>query len=175
MRGYTPIPHHLLPNLMKTVCSYLLFTALGLATLGCGDKKGDSPAPSRTDLLTDRNWITTAFTVSPGLAIPGGATITDIYAQPPPCDRDDFVRFEKPNVFKRDEGANKCTQSDPQTTTGTWVFNQDQSIVTVTEQGSSAESYNITELTDTSLKFTFSEAFGTPVINYTYTVTCRKG
>jgi len=161
---------------MKAIYSYFLVAALGVATLGCSKKKEETPAPSKTDLLTDKNWITTAFTVSPGIVFPGGATVTDIYAQRAPCDRDDFIRFEKPNVFKNDEGATKCTQTDPQTTTGTWVFNGDQSIITVTQQGSTPQSLNINELTDTSLKFNYTQASGaTPSITYTYTITYRKG
>ena len=160
---------------MKSFCSYFVAAAVSLTMLGCSKKEDDKPAPSKTDLLTDRNWIATAFTVSPGISFPGGITITDLYAQSRPCDRDDFVRFEKPNVFKNDEGATNCAQSDPQTTTGTWVFNQSQTIVTVTGPGSPAQSYNITELTDTSLKYTVTESVGTPAVNYTYTATFRKG
>ena len=172
MRGYTPIPHHLFPNLMKTVYSYFLFAALGLATLSCGDKKGDTPAPSKTDLLTDKNWVATAITVSPGFPL-GGTLVTDFYAQAPSCSKDDFIRFEKPAVYKDDEGAVRCTTTDPQTTIGTWAFNGDQTVITVTPQGSTAQSYNVVELTDSSLKY----SVGTVISGITYilTITCRKG
>lgn len=153
--------------------SYFAVVSLSLLTLGCSKTK-ETPAPSKTDLLTDKNWVTTAYTVSPGVVV-AGATITDIYAQSQPCDRDDFIRFEKPNVFKSDEGTTKCVQADPQTTTGAWVFNADQTIITITGQGSTPQSITIAELTDTSLKLTFTQSAGTPAITYTYTQTFRKG
>lgn len=157
------------------IYSYLVIATLGFASLGCSKKKDETPAPSKTDLLTDKNWVATAYTVSPGIVFPGGTTVTDIYAQSQPCDRDDFIRFEKPNVLKNDEGATKCSPTDPQTTTGTWVFNADQTIITVTQQGGAPQSLNIMELTDTSLKCNYTLATGTPAITYTFTITYRKG
>ena len=156
---------------MNKLCSYCIVVLLGLLTLGC---KKDKEEPSKTELLTNKNWIQTAYTVSPGVVV-NGATVTDIYAQSQPCDRDDFIRFETPNVFKSDEGATKCTQTDPQTTTGTWTFNGDNTILTVTAQGStSPQSLNVQELTDSSLRLSYTQAAGTnPVI--TYTITFRKG
>jgi hypothetical protein len=157
---------------MKNFSTSIIAAALGLAVLGCSKDKTDTPAPSKTDLLTDKNWIISAQTVSPGISS-GGTIITDIYGQFQACDKDDFIRFEKPNVFKDDEGATKCLTANPQTTTGTWVFNADQTIITITGQGGNPVSANITELTDTSLKFTFTQT--NAGINYTYTLGYRKG
>ncbi|MDO7848938.1 lipocalin family protein [Hymenobacter sp. M29] len=156
---------------MKKSYSYFAAVALGLLTLGCSKTK-ETPAPSKTDLLSDKNWIVSAETVSPGVVV-AGATITDVYGQFQSCQKDDFIRFEKPNVFKDDEGAVKCTQTDPQTTTGTWVFNSDQTIITITPQGGSPQSLNIQELTDSSLKITTSAVQNN--VNYTFTITYRKG
>ncbi|WP_201977905.1 carboxypeptidase-like regulatory domain-containing protein [Hymenobacter rubidus] len=128
---------------------------------------------NRALLLTNRNWIITAYTMSPGISL-GGAYITDLYAQLSLCNKDDFFRFENPNILKNDEGATKCNSTDPQTTTGTWALNSDQTIVTVAVPGSAPQNYNIVELTDTSFKFTLSQTAGTPAVTYTYTVTCRK-
>jgi hypothetical protein len=154
---------------MKTFSPYIIFVALSLTMLGC---KKDDESPSKTDLLTDKNWIIIAATVSPGVNI-GGTIVTDYYGQYQPCDKDDFVRFEKPNVFKSDEGATKCVAAAPQTTTGTWVFNGDQTIITLTEQGGAPVSVNILELNDNTLKISFSEVSGG--ISYTQTNTYRKG
>lgn len=152
---------------------------MALATLGCSKKTEDTPtptpAPTRTQLLTNKNWIESAATVNPGINY-NGTVITDLHAQRDACLLDNFVRFETPNTYKADQGAIKCNPSDPQTTTGTWVFNGDETILTVTPQGgtaSSAESINVTELTDTSLKFTETTTSGG--INHTYTYSYRKG
>jgi hypothetical protein len=131
-----------------------------------------SPQGTRLTLLTDKNWIITAATISPGVNI-GGTIITDFYGQYQPCDKDDFIRFERPSVFKSDEGATKCNMTSPQTTTGTWVFNSDQTIVTVTEQGGAPVSINILELTDSTLRISFSQV--SAGISYNQTNTYRKG
>lgn len=158
---------------MKTLLYYFATFLMGLTVLGCS-KKEEKPTPSKTELLTNKNWIELSNSVSPGLPNASGVLITDLYGQYQPCDKDDFLRFETPNVFKSDEGATKCNQSAAQTTTGTWVFNADQTIITITPQNGSPVSFNITELTDSSLKvnYVLTAQGGT---NYTFTVAYRKG
>ncbi len=158
------------PFLMKNFATYLLAAAVGLTTLGCSKK---TEAPSKTELLTNKNWVVTAQTVSPGIVLtPGGTAITDLYQQGDACGKDDFIRFETPNVYKEDEGAVKCKTTDPQTKIGTWVFNSDQTILTVTPQAGTAESVNITELTDASLKVNVSQVSN--AVTYTITTTFKK-
>ena len=157
---------------MKNLSTYFVAALMGVAVMGCSKKKEETPAPSKTELLTNKNWIISAQTVSPGINI-GGTTVTDLYAQSAACDKDDFVRFETPNVFKQDEGATKCSPSDPQTLTGTWSYNADQTIITVTPQGSTASSANVQDLTATSLKLSQTQTSGN--VTYTFTTTYRKG
>lgn len=157
---------------MKNLSTYCVAALLGLSVMGCSKKKEETPAPTKTELLTNKNWIATAQTVSPGISI-GGATVTDLYAQSAACDKDDFIRFETPNVFKQDEGPTKCSTTAPQTKIGTWAYNADQTVITVTPQGGTASSANVLELTDTSLKVTQTQTGGT--VTYTFTTTYRKG
>ena len=141
---------------------------MGIASTACKkDTVSVAPAPTKTELLTNKNWVLSAQTVSPGYNAGGGTIITDLYGQKQACEKDDFIRFETPNVLKFDEGATKCSSSSPQTTTGTWVFNADQTIITVTPQGGMPQSANLLELTDTSLKATSSAVIN----NTTYTIT----
>ena len=121
-------------------------------------------------LLTNRNWVLTAQRISPSISL-GGGTITDLYAQLSACSKDDFIRFETPNVLKIDEGPTKCNSSDPQTQTGTWNFNGSQSVITVVLQGQSQD-LAVVNLTDTSLIFTTTQTAGG--ITYTVTNTYRK-
>ena len=153
---------------MKVFSTYLVAVALGCTLLGCSKK--EDATPSKTELLTNKNWVVTAFTVSPGVSV-GGTTITDVYAQTPACSRDDISRFETPNVFKDDEGASKCNATDPQTITGTWVFNSDQTVLTVTENGS-AQSFNISSLTSNQMVLTVSQVANN--VTYTYTITYKS-
>lgn len=154
---------------MKNFHKYTAVIMLSITVLGC---KKDSSSPSKTDLLTNKNWIATAVTVSPAYPL-GGTLVTDFYAQLSACSKDDFIRFETPAVYKEDEGTVKCVATDPQTTIGTWAFNGDQTVLTVTPQGSTSQSYNIVDLTDSSLKYSVATAIGG--ITYTFTFTCRKG
>ena len=154
---------------MKRFLLYFLVASLGIASTSC---KKNTPAPTKTELLTNKNWVLTAQTVSPGYDTGNGTIITDFYSQRPDCDKDNFIRFETPNVYKDDQGAIKCTSTSPQTTTGTWVFNADQTIITFTPQGGSPQSANLLELTDTSLKATSSLVSNN--VTYTITSTFRK-
>ena len=157
---------------MKRLLLYLLVATAGIASTGCKkDTVTATPAPTKTELLTNKNWVLTAETVSPGINA-GGTVITDLYGQMPACSKDDFIRFETPNVYKEDEGATKCSSTSPQTTTGTWVFNADQTIITTTSQGSTPQSLNVVELTDSTLKITVVVANNG--VNYTITATFRK-
>ena len=141
--------------------------------LGC---KKDKAEPSKTELLTNKNWIATAVTISPAIPI-GGTLVTDYYAQLPSCSKDDFIRFEAPSTYREDEGAVKCNTADPQTLIGTWTFNGDQTVITTSTtsptQGNSTQSYNVNELTDTSFKY--SVAVVSNGVTYTLTITNRKG
>ena len=121
-------------------------------------------------LLTNRDWVLTAQRISPGIFI-GGTTTTDLYAQLSACSKDDFIRFEAPNVLKIDEGPTKCSSSDPQTQTGTWTFNSSQSVITVVLQGQSQD-LAVVSLTDISLVFMTTQTAGG--ITYTVTSTYRK-
>lgn len=157
---------------MKNISAYLVAIVMVLGSLGC---KKSTTEPSKTDLLTNKNWVATAITVSPALPI-GGTLVTDYYSQIPSCSKDDFIRFEAPSTYKEDEGGVKCNNADPQTIIGTWTFNGDQSVITTSTssaQGTSTQSYNVVELTDNSFKY----SVGVPSngVTYTLTVTNRKG
>lgn len=156
---------------MKNISTYLVAAVLGLTVLGC-KKTAETPAPTKTELLTNKNWVATAITISPALPL-GGTLITDYYAQLPSCTKDDFIRFETPSIYKEDEGAVKCNPAKPQTVIGTWTFNGDQSVVTTSTPTGGTQSYNIVELSDSSLKY--SVAVVSNGITYTLTISNKKG
>ena len=148
---------------------------MGIATtLFNGCKKEDkapevvTPAPTKTELLTGKNWRMTALTVNPGIDV-SGTIITDWYSQLQSCEQDDLVKFNTNGSYTDDEGVTKCNSSDPQTSTGTWVFNTNQTIIT--QDGT--DSYTITELTSTTLKMSIviNEDNGSGPLNYTYAAT----
>ncbi|RTQ53660.1 hypothetical protein EJV47_02685 [Hymenobacter gummosus] len=125
--------------------------------------KKDDPK-TKTELLTDKNWQLKAATSDPGLPV-NGTTVTDYYGQLPACAKDDIERFEKPNVYKFDEGSNRCANS-PQTTVGSWVFSSDESKITITD-ASGSQTADILELSENTMKLKFQIPGG----NVTYNIT----
>ena len=159
---------------MKNRFFFLMPLALGLTFAGCKkDSPSATPAPTKTELLTNRNWVVTAATVSPGLPNPnGGSPITDLYAQFSACEKDDFIRFEAASVFKEDEGATKCSSGSSQTRIGTWAFGSNDAVITIGGTVDNSGSYNVADLSDNTMKLTQSYAYNN--INYTLTTTYSK-
>ncbi len=150
--------------------------ALSLTFTACKkDKEDPKPAPTKTELLTNKNWRLTATTVDP--AYPANGTLyTNLFTLFMDCYKDNLTRFESPNLFKYDEGATKCSASATQTLTGTWTFNLDQTKVTTTYTANGATSnttYDILELTDGTLKVSYLDNLNT-ASNFTVTETYSK-
>ncbi len=158
----------------------LLGLALALLVSFSGCKK-DEDNPSRRAMLTAGNgtWKLTAVTVSPGLPI-GGTLVTDFYSQIPDCTKDDLSVFltASSNNYREEEGATKCSQSNPQVSaTGNWTLSNDEKTlsITSTDAGSttpSTEEITITSMSGSQMVGTFREEFGT--VTYTLTATWTK-
>ncbi len=161
-------------SFLLPLCSLL---ALSLTFTSCKKDKKEDPAPvakTKTELITGKNWKVTAATIDPAIDLFGtGTPTTNLYAQLEDCNKDDLIRFDTPNAYKEDEGGTKCDATDPQTITGTWVFSADETKVTTNTASGGSTTFNITELTETTLKGTVVENFGGPV-NYTLTITHTK-
>jgi hypothetical protein len=135
-----------------------------LAFSGC--KKDDDK--SKTELLTSKTWVLKASVISPGIVGPGGATITDLYAQQEPCDKDDELRFKADKTYTEEEGAQKCNGTDPQViSTGNWNFNAAETVITQTPTGGTLSEANLIKLDGSTLQISVSQKQGT----VTYTVT----
>jgi hypothetical protein len=160
---------------MKTQKFALLIALFSLFTLASCDKDKDPKAKSKEDLLTDKRWKTTALTVNPGFVNPNnGAIITDLFNQfYSDCSKDDYVQFMKNGQYISDQGATRCDATDPQTETGTWVFNGDKTKVTITSGG---ESYtaDVLELTDNTAKLQYTLRDDDSGTNYTFSETLTK-
>ena len=160
---------------MKKSALLLFPLALVMSLTSCKKEEETKPtsAPTKTDLLTGKDWIVTAATIDPGLPNPnGGGAITDYFNSSlvPACSKDDFERYEKPNVYKTDEGAVRCS-GGAQNETGTWTFNSTETVIT-TQVGTTAEIYNILNLTDIQLKVSQVQVIGG--VNDTVTATYAK-
>ena len=135
---------------MKTLSTYTLAIAMAALTVGC--KKDSEPTPpTKTELLTAKKWrVTAASTVT---TVGTNSVTVDEYAGFPACERDDFRQFLASKVLNFDEGATKCDVNDPQTTSGVWDFNSDQTKLTFGAPGSSfVGQADLAELSATTLK-----------------------
>jgi hypothetical protein len=107
-----------------SLCSALALSSV-LFFFSCS-KKSD-PAPSRDQLLsTAKGWKITDASVTV-------ANVTQsIMSSIPACSLDNIIYFKSTGAYLEDEGATKCTSTDPQTVeSGTWKFNTDKTVITV--------------------------------------------
>ncbi|MEO8147023.1 MAG: lipocalin family protein [Bacteroidia bacterium] len=143
----------------------LILSVVAVAAITFSGCKKDKE--SNTDKLTDKNWKMTALTVDPPL----GGILTDVYAQIQACTQDDLTIFKDDHSVNFDEGASKCDAADPQTTTGSWAYNSDETVVTVVDDGGFITSYTITSLSSSEMKGTFTD--NSSGIVETYSVTFK--
>lgn len=157
---------------MKTSFFSLSVIALAFFFIGTlGSCKKDEK--SKTELLTHHSWIIKSHTINPAIDLGTGVLITDLYANEffyPACTKDDFMTFKDNGQVISDEGATKCSAGAPQTTTQSWTFNSDETVITISElDGSDPESLNISSLTEDQVVISTSEAIDNVV--YTSTIT----
>lgn len=156
---------------MKAITMKACMAMLGLlAILNMTSCKDDDAKPDKTKLLTGGNWKLTALTTDPAFDW-FGTPVTNIYAQLPACVKDDFTIFKTNGTVNFDEGPSKCDPNAPQTTSGTWAFNTDQTIVSVTTEGET-ESWNIEELKTNTFKANYQVT--QDGVTYTFTVVFQK-
>jgi len=113
---------------MKTnisLCSaFVLISALFFSSCS---KKSD-PTPPKDQLLTAaKGWkLTDAKVTVSGIT-------QSIFSAIPACVVDNITFYKSTGDYLEDEGATKCDSADPQTLeSGTWKFNTDKTIITVT-------------------------------------------
>ncbi|MDO7885897.1 lipocalin family protein [Hymenobacter cheonanensis] len=134
---------------------------LFLAALALGScKKNDDNSPSsasKTDLLTAKSWRISAQTYS--VAVNSGTpTVSDEYASSPACERDNFLKFNTNKSLTADEGATKCSPSDPQTQSGSWDLTTNDTKLTLADpsQGGIPIPFDIVDLSATTLHLRYA-------------------
>jgi hypothetical protein len=151
------------------------FLFLAALALGSCKKNDNSPAsPTKTDLLTAKNWRVSAVTHT--TIVNGQLVVTDAYAAYPACDRDDFYKFNLNNLVVRDQGSFKCDASASQTLAGPWSFSDDQTQLNYLPLGYATSPGDIIELSASTLHVRFgpSEYYNvgsapTPTVDVIYT------
>lgn len=110
--------------IIKSLALLLAFGAL--TTTAC--KKDDDK--SRSDILVDEaTWVQVkSEEQDPTTGAWSEVTIED-------CSKDDTYTFKADKSLVFDEGATKCNDADPQSSTGTWAFSADETTLTLTIDG----------------------------------------
>lgn len=133
----------------------VLFSAFFVLLSSC--KKDDEVAPpTKTDFLVQTKWKTTALTINPAITLDNGTVTSNFYSLRNNCVNDDLKIFERAGIYKGDEGAAKCDPGDPQIfDLGNWSLS-DEDTKLVINSANGFSSFNIQELTATSLIYTYS-------------------
>lgn len=113
-----------------------------------------TPAPTKTELITDKNWVLTAITVN------GKDNLHTWRA----CQLDNIHRFNSDITYVLDEGPTKCNPSDPQIITQftTWEFLENETKIKF--RGTIQK---VVELTSTKLVLEFDSGSLISVSTYT--------
>lgn len=108
---------------------------------------------SNTDKLTSGKWKLASSMSS--FTFNGNLQTFDVYAQLGDCQKDNTFQFNSDGTAVSDEGATKCGSNDPQQTTGTWAFAQNETHIIVAGIGYDFDA-EIVELTDTKLEVKYT-------------------
>ncbi|RAK63992.1 hypothetical protein [Hymenobacter edaphi] len=161
---------------MKTLRFPLLLALAGTALFApsCTDKDKETVKPKApAELLVGKDWKLTACTVSPAKTTTGGRTSEDYYNDfMPSYDRDDLLRFEKPNTFRQDEGPTRAPgNTTHQAYNGTWSLTDGDKVLRTQAEVLGSSSYDVVELSENTLRTSGSRTEGTTRYTYTYTFT----
>lgn len=132
-----------------------------VACLPACRKADEKPAiqPTPTELLTRSQWREVGHTFGSFITNRKSFTGGNVYDQQPACRRDDFLRFNANQTFVFDEGASRCTSTDPQQKTDAWTLRNNNGYYELltnlpyTNNGFVGQPtvYNIVELSETTL------------------------
>jgi hypothetical protein len=134
-------------KLKKSLLTLAIVFSISLVACKKDDNSSATPSLTKTQLLTQHGWKQTAFTLN-GI---------DFFSSVQPCEKDNVITFYTNFNYLEDEGATKCSPSDPQTvSTGTWAFGNNENKL-ITEPGTADEQdANILQLDATTLKLSTS-------------------
>jgi hypothetical protein len=102
------------------IVSFVFSLVLALAFLGCSKSSSSTGGNTNADSvnISKAPWKLN----SSGFNLSGGATVTIVDTTVKPCQKDNTYSFNANGSGTMDEGATKCSVSDPQTQPFTWSF-----------------------------------------------------
>ena len=155
---------------MKVKNSILILSTLVLALFvsSCEDDDADNtpPAKTKTELITEKDWVLTSTKMEPGIEY-SGFTFTDASMFIESCIKDNLYSFKPDSTISMDEGATKCDSTAEQTVenAGTWHFNEDQTQIIFTDNDY-LEGMTLKTLTATDMVLTRVEVLPDTTITF---------
>ncbi|QNE38201.1 hypothetical protein F1C16_00835 [Hymenobacter sp. NBH84] len=148
---------------MTKLYAYTVGLCAALLMAGCTKEESDQAAPkskltAKESMLTAKNWRITTIASTTVITADGIAPITtsfDSYALLTSCQKDNFAKYTIDKTIVVDEGATKCSATDPQTQTYTWSLNADETELTVSGKLNGAdhtEKAELLQLTSTTMQ-----------------------
>ncbi len=156
---------------MKYVKFFTALLAISLLTTSCdSDDEGDAPAPTRSEMLTARNWVITGLNVEPALDVDGDNTQeNNLMPYLQACTLDDFQDFNSDNSYTIEEGPSKCDPNDPQIVeAGEWLWNSDGTRLVMNANSETFEA-KVTSLSSAEMVWEYTLVQGG--VTYTFTQT----
>lgn len=154
---------------IKSIAYFFVAAFVIVGLVGCD--KEDEGTPKLQ--LTGKQWNMTSWISTPPYEVEG-QMISNIYTLLPTCSHDDFLLFNTDASMVRDEGEVKCNENEPQTTTGNWLMNSNQTILKITIEESETD-YEIGEVSDNYLilktEEVIEDATGSVTYEYVFTYT----
>lgn len=148
---------------MNKVYAYTLGLCAALTLASCTKEDSDQVAPTpkltaKEAMLTAKNWRITAISAVATITaegFPPATTSFDAYAKLINCQRDNFAKYTVDKTIVVDEGATKCSTTDPQTQIFKWLLNADETELTVSGKVNGAdrtEKAELLQLTPTTMQ-----------------------
>jgi Lipocalin-like domain len=152
------------PAVLKVLAIIILFTAAA----SCKKSNADTTAApkSKTILLTQASWKIQSVSQDTNKDNVGDLDVTTAIKA---CQLDNTYTFKTDNTGSMDEAAAKCTSTDPQTTTFTWVFKNTETILSGTFSFTNGDA-TIISMNDTNLVVAYDDVVGATTYHFIATL-----
>lgn len=145
----------------------MILTAAMVSIYLTACKKGSSSStPATTNLLVN-TWLQTA-NKKYSTAVPNPVP-EDLFTSQPDCYKDNLLVLQANNTWEINEGASKCSPSDPQVReTGTYTSNGSGTSLTLTSSAGTTD-FEVQQVTATylKLKYTYYGGVAYAILEYT--------
>lgn len=158
---------------MKTLRFLPLLTLTATALLSaCADQEQDAIRPrTAAQLLEGQAWKMTDCTVSPAWLTADNRLVTDYFREVMPAhDQDDVQYFGRGGQFRHDEGLTRAAGA-PLAYAGTWALSPDGKLLRTTAEGMGSSSFDVQQLSPTTLRTSGTREQGGTRYTFTFTYT----